>query len=206
MSEREIDDHFIDDFLDEHSLEELESLLRTEDAEYLSRVLLSYVAGSPNVETVRLLLKLGADPNYSDPDEEAFRGATSLSWAREMGMVRLLVEAGARVSLEDGDTSMHDAATSGDLERLTFLVGHADGRSAFQKFDVLDCCPFQAAVRTNQLEAARLLLDLGADPNSLVQVHNSFRVGSPALTDAVLNNYVEMVELLLSRGADPDRF
>lgn len=127
--------------LEEHSLPELKELLAGERPELLGRRLLDLMGAGPSVEMVRTLLELGADPNFLGTDDSVFAGHTALTWASDFDMTRLFVDAGARVTFERGETSLHKAASDGDLGRIRYLVENADGESAFRKFDYIDRCP-----------------------------------------------------------------
>lgn len=63
-----------------------------------------------------------------------------------------------------------------------------------------DESPLTAAAGDGALDAARCLLDHGADVNK--QPTDNF--GSTPLHEAITNGHLQMVELLLNRGADPD--
>jgi hypothetical protein len=65
----------------------------------------------------------------------------------------------------------------------------------------------EASVKGNQLEVLRRLLDLGLDPDELIQVGHmaepTWSSGGP-LFQAVVLNRIEMARLLLERGANPN--
>jgi ankyrin repeat protein len=65
----------------------------------------------------------------------------------------------------------------------------------------------EAAVKGDQLDVLRRLLDLGLDPDERIQVghiaEKTWSAGGP-LSQAVILNRIEMARLLLERGADPN--
>src|SRR5215471_1881303 len=84
------------------------------------------------------------------------------------------------------------------------------------RWDYLETCSKQdlegkglleAAVKGDQPDVLRRLLDLGLDPDERIQVghiaEQSWSAGGP-LFQAVILNRVDMVRLLLERGADPN--
>jgi ankyrin repeat protein len=88
--------------------------------------------------------------------------------------------------------------------------------AALGRWDYLTKCPkedlegislLETAVRGNQLDVLRRLLDLGLDPDERTQVghieEKTWSAGGP-LFQAVVLNRIEMARLLLERGADPN--
>lgn len=105
---------------------------------------------------------------------------------------------------ESGDTSVHNAAWSGQLEILRYLVEEMDGRWAFTRVNDLDYTPLHAAVDKGSLECARYLLAQGHDPNATAHVLCEDKLGWSILDCAVKNGNEDMVRLLLEWKADPD--
>jgi ankyrin repeat protein len=119
---------------------------------------LMYAAALGGLESMRLLLDAGADPNAANDF-----AATPLMWcAGDAAKVRLLQSKGARV----------DARSK--LGRTPLLIAAAyDGAS----------------------EAARLLIEKGADVNACDES------GTSVLEQAAGSNHIELVRLLLAKGA-----
>jgi ankyrin repeat protein len=143
-------------------------------------------------------LEAGASPNFR-PEE----GGTVLTWASTVAMTQLLLESGARVVDEqDRDTSLHNAAENGDIERIELLLAY-DGALVLGRFNEFDQTPLHLAVLRGSLATVRLLLDSGANVNA----HNELRIGETPLSDLIWEQGskvdLELVELLLRRGADP---
>ena len=129
-------------------------------------------------DTVRVLLAQGADPDA----RETLRGQTALMWAaarNNASVVRVLAEVGADVHART------DNPSSG--RGRTFASAPATGFT-----------PLLFAVRAGHLDAARVLLDAGADSNDTVSD------GQSALVIAAANANWQMAAYLLDRGADPN--
>jgi ankyrin repeat protein len=149
-------------------------------------------AHANNIEAVRLLLKQGANVN----DQDLF-GETPLISASKRGdraLVQELISAGADVGT-GRRPALYWAADQGDVETLALLLK----QSTNLKQEALDATLVSAAIR-GPVEAVRLLLERGANPN----VPASFG-GYTALMGAAYseNVPVEIVRLLLDKGADP---
>lgn len=155
---------------------------------------------------VRLLLEAGADPNHT-PDD----GISPLVASLDASITRLLVSAGARVPLERGrgylytptgfleypGYSVHEAARDGDEERLRILLEEGEGRALLETHDEMGRTPVGLAAESGHVEALRLLLEHGADPNNSDGDHIAY---SP-LADTT---HIGCARLLLEYGADPD--
>ena len=129
-------------------------------------------------------------------------GNTALYQAAKTGQLAVLerlLEAGADPGLkvgEQGDTALLAAAASTvDGDKMVAALLHA-GANAEQS-DISGVTPLWSAVEANNLDAARLLIDAGANPNEMVH-------GYTPLMLAAHNKYSDMVKLLLVRGADVD--
>src|SRR5262249_4111536 len=129
---------------------------------------LSMAAHNGYVDRVKLLLAHGART------DEKFRGQTPWSHAMELGnleIARLLEEAGA------------PATELNDVERFTSLIAAGDERGARAMLDrdpsLMERAPksmVNQATNTGRVEAVRLALDLGFDPDfvdEVAAVHNA---------------------------------
>ena len=138
--------------------------------------LLMTAARTGDADTVRLLLARGADPNV----REDLRGQTALMWAaanNNAGAIYALAEQGA------------------DLHARTDNPTGGAGRG-FSSAPATGFTPLLFAVRAGHLDAARVLLDAGADVNDAVSD------GQSALVVAAANANWELAAYLLDRGAD----
>lgn len=105
-------------------------------------------------------------------------------------VVTRLLSAGAKVDV-------FSAIGLGDLKRVEEIV---DSEWLLLTKTRRDHTPLHEAVRWNQLEVARFLLDVGAP----IDARTAAGVGLTPLHLAVLGSQTEMVRLLLGYGADPN--
>jgi ankyrin repeat protein len=141
-----------------------------------------------HLELIRLLLQKGANPNARVRENTLTRTIFTMQWFWEAGatafvraaqsgdteLMKLLLEHGAdpKIPTDLGDTALTAAAGIGWVEGVTYE------RSAKEN-----------------LEAIRMLLDLGLDPNG---ANNE---GRTPLMGAALKGRNEVVQLLVDRGA-----
>ena len=160
--------------------------------------LLCYVAGRGNVTATKLLLGIGANPNWQHP----YLYGSSLHYAARNGqtaVAQVLLDRGANPNAQDqhGETALHIAAMNGDIPLAKSLLGHGADPNVVDKD--WQSSPLVFAVARSKWEVAKLLLARGADPNIL-------GAGGSALDNAMDNP--EMRRLLLAHGArhaPPDR-
>jgi ankyrin repeat protein len=154
---------------------------------------LMYAAAVGSLESMRLLLDAGADPN----DANDF-GATPLMWcAGNIAKVRLLLSKGANADSRSklGRSPLLIAATSdGAVEVVRLLIAKGADVNARDKGGDT---PLIQAAGANDIETARLLIAKGAD------VNNVDEGGYTALHAAAGNgdHSAAMVKLLLEHGA-----
>jgi ankyrin repeat protein len=153
-------------------------------------------ARNGDVQTVRSLLKGGADPNQAAPD-----GSTAVHWAvhaDNLAMLNALLDAGAK---PDGVTRYRIApltlaAQNGNaaiVERLLTAGANPDTASEEGQTAVM------TAARNGSVAAVRALLKRGAQ----VGLAESFR-GQTALMFAAGEGNTDVVKLLLESGAKRD--
>jgi len=138
---------------------------------------------------IRLLLEKGANPNARIKDNTLTRTIFTMQWF-----------------LEDGSTPFIRAAQSGDTALMKLLLEYkADpkiatnfGDTALTAAGGIGWVPgvtYERSAKEN-VEAIRMLLDLGLDPNGANQD------GRTALMGAAMKGRNDAVTLLVSRGAD----
>ena len=88
---------------------------------------------------------------------------------------------------------IQDAATAGDLAKINTLL--ATNSSLVNAKDDNNVTPLMCAIHFGKIEAAKLLLEKGADVNA------KNRIGQTALFEASANGQLEVVKLLLEKGA-----
>jgi ankyrin repeat protein len=172
---------------------------------------------------VKMLLERGADPNR--PAKGGLGCPIDIAgWAGNPAVIDLLVAHGARVNIY----ALHAALRSGCLEAAKALVRHGANLDVFSAAGLGDTAflrtclegdkewarkmansgvmvglsssqaPLDFAAINNQVRAAEMLLDAGADPNRTSGWQHS------ALYVAVENDCRDMAVLLLQRGAKAD--
>lgn len=141
---------------------------RLRDARYAGRTLLHVAAGQGDLNTVDLLLSLGADPNVRDGGGHTplYAVGNECRIARGAEVVRALVRAGANVNARDGlmqATALHMAARRDSVHVAASLL---DRGADIEARDKRGDTPLRRAVNCNQTAVAALLLSRGADPHA----------------------------------------
>ena len=94
--------------------------------------------------------------------------------------------------------AIHDAAKKGDVAAITAALDAGAGVDETDESDVR-MTPLYLAVRGGHFEAAKLLLDRGADVNAAPTP-----LFGPALMPALAKRRIDLIKLLLDRGANPN--
>ena len=155
-------------------------------------------AARGDVETVRSLVKQGADVNAAQGD-----GMTALHWAAEEGSLELaevLIYAGARVDALTrlgSYTPLHLASQWGHAAVVKALL--AAGADANALTTTGGVRPLHFAAESGSVEAVHALVDGGADVNGAEQ-----QWGHTPLMFAAAKNRAAAITALLQRGADPE--
>jgi len=144
-----------------------------------------------HLQLIELLLQKGANPNLKVKDNTLTRTIFTMQWF-----------------FEDGATPFVRASQSSDTALMSLLLKHgadpkvttAGGDSALTAaggIGWVDGVTYERSPKEN-VEAVRMLLDLGLDPN-----HGN-NEGRTPLMGAALKGRVEVIELLVQRGARLD--
>ncbi|KAM5358601.1 hypothetical protein ACJZ2D_015146 [Fusarium nematophilum] len=151
--------------------------------------IMELAASVNNIESVRVLLKAGVDPN-AKKDGVYTPLCTSIRDNRN-DIFQLLIANGADPNVPASEYPAFKCITHNRLHFLPQLV--AAGANLGSPKGIVE-----TAVSVNNLEALNWLMDQGLNPNE------KNPKGHSPLTTAIRENRTEMVELLLSRGADPN--
>jgi len=144
-----------------------------------------------HLQTIELLLTKGANPNLRVKDNTLTRTIFTMQWF-----------------FEDGATPFVRAAQSSDTALMALLLKHGadpaltttngdNALTASGGIGWVDGVTYERAPKEN-LEAVRMLLDLGLDPN------HANNEGRTPLMGAALKGRPEVIELLVQRGAKLD--
>lgn len=150
-----------------------------------------------DVESVRLLLLFGADPNDRDRD-----GMTPLATAVEkslLGVAYSLLKYGADPNLKAGmeqDSPLARAAQENKLNMAHLLLMHGGDVSQFTSEG--NTIILSAINKKTPLKLIDILLAYGGDPNA------KSREGKTALFEAITSSRVDIVTSLLEHGANPN--
>ncbi len=150
---------------------------------------------SGNVDSVKLLLKQGANPNYED-----IYGITPLLFAVERGdtvLIKLLLDKGADIDIVppyDPPAVSFAVITFKDTV-LRYLLRQGANPNIV---DQAGRTPLYYAIRNGNYQAADMLLLYGADPDTLIE-------GWTPLQLASYYNDTLLINMLLYYGADVNR-
>ena len=195
---------------------------------------LGLAAGNGSATLIEVLLDAGVSPESANAE-----GETALMTAARAGSVpavRLLASRGANVNAREqwfGETALMwaSAENHADVVRaLASLGAEVNGRSRNIEPPVLEFpksggpnmpfprggwTPLMYAAREGALDAARALVELGADlnvvalPQTDVALTEAVRkaadtVGTTALIYAIINAHFDLAAMLIDAGADPN--
>lgn len=157
--------------------------------------LLMAEADSGNIQKVRDLLALGADPNTCDET-----GVTPLMFAVQSGninLVELLIESGANVNAypKNGNTALHAAVMAANDSIAELLIKHG---AEINAKNVRGLTPLHFAVWNGLPYLTDLLIYYGADLNT-----KDYRGNTPLMLASFVGAKLS-ARLLLESGANPN--
>jgi len=155
-----------------------------------------------------VLLTNKADVNA--PDNKDFRALDLAAASGQVKIVQTLLAAGANPNLEnkEGRTALSYATEYGSPDMVKMLLAaKADANGGHKD------APLLTAIYKNNMAAAEMLLQAGADPNLKSDIHWQMRFGNEFYPDgleitplflAIINDQLPIVQLLLKFKADPN--
>ncbi|XP_072548231.1 ankyrin repeat and protein kinase domain-containing protein 1 [Salminus brasiliensis] len=187
-------------YLEQKDFESFKNVLRKEHVSMFFRdnnSLLHHAASSGDVESVQMVLNLGASVNC-----QSVRGYTALIVAllrKFYDICTLLTDHGADVNLGDQDlwTPLHFAVQGGDDRAVRMLL---DNKAAADSKDKDGWTPLHLAAQNGHEGVVRLLLPRLASVDEQEEM-----TGRTALHMACMYGYLNIGKLLLAKGADPNK-
>lgn len=150
--------------------------------------IIELAASINNIESVRVLIKAGVDPNVKKDGVYTPLCISIRDNCKDI--FDLLITNGADLNTPASEYPVFKCIMHNRLQFLPALV--AAGANLSSPKGIVE-----TAVSVNNMEALNWLLEQGMSPNE------ENPKGHSPLTTAIRENRVEMVDLLLSRGADP---
>ncbi|PBP16864.1 ankyrin repeat domain containing protein [Diplocarpon rosae] len=150
--------------------------------------IMEQAVGINNIETVRILLKAGVNPNTMK--DGTYTPLCSSIRDNRPELLKLLLSNGADPNVPAVEYPAFKCVTHSRVHFLPLLL--EAGVDLSKPKGILE-----TAVSSNNLEALNWLLDQGVSPN------DRSPKGMSPLTTAIRENRMDLVEILLLRGADP---
>jgi ankyrin repeat protein len=144
-----------------------------------------------HLELIKLLLEKGADPNARVKDNTLTRTIFTMQWFYENGATAFI-----RAS-QSSDTALMKLLLEYKADPKAVTAQGDNALTAAAGIGWVDGVTYERSPKEN-LEAVRMLLDLGLDPNSANQE------GRTPLMGAALKGRTEVIQLLVERGAKLD--
>ena len=141
---------------------------------------------------IQLLLEKGADPNARVKDNTLTRTIFTMQWFYENGATAFIRAA------QSSDTELMKLLLKYKADPLAVTAQGDNALTASAGIGWVDGVTYERSAKEN-LEAVRMLLDLGLDPNGANQE------GRTPLMGAALKGRPEVIQLLVDRGAKLDQ-
>ena len=144
-----------------------------------------------SLEFIRLLLDKGANPDARCKDNTLTRTIFTMQWFYEDGATAFIRAA------QSSDTKLMELLLEYGADPYAETASHDTALTAAGGIGWVDGVTYERSPKEN-LEAVRMLLDLGLDPNHQNQE------GRTALMGAAMKGRNDVVQLLVDRGAKLD--
>jgi ankyrin repeat protein len=144
-----------------------------------------------HLELIKLLLDKGADPNTKVKDNTLTRTIFTMQWFYENGATAFVRAA------QSSDTALMKLLLEYKADPKVVTAQGDNALTAAAGIGWVDGVTYERSAKEN-LEAVRMLLDLGLDPNSANQE------GRTPLMGAALKGRTDVIQLLVDRGAKLD--
>jgi ankyrin repeat protein len=148
-------------------------------------------ADMDHLELITLLLEKGADPNARIKDNTLTRTIFTMQWFYENGATAFIRAA------QSSDTALMSLLLKYGADPKAVTAQGDNALTASAGIGWVDGVTYERSAKEN-LEAVRMLLDLGLDPNSANQE------GRTPLMGAALKGRPDVIQLLVDRGAKLD--
>ncbi|MCB1200432.1 MAG: ankyrin repeat domain-containing protein [Leptospiraceae bacterium] len=162
-------------------------------AKITGRTPLMLAAGKGDFDLVKLMLKKGADKNVKA--NPGWDEGTAADYARQGGHVELALLIEGKDPAEYRKT-LHYAVIHSDLASVKEHIQKGSNLNEAETISLYT--PLHYSAQHNRIEATKLLLNAGANPNLLSHA------GTTPLREAIVNYYTKLALTLVENGARGD--
>lgn len=154
-----------------------------------------WAASAGDYEIIKILLKKGADPKAKTSGYAGTRPATPADFARESGHMEIALKLEGK-NPATYRTTLHYFAKKGDTAKIKEMI--QKGANVNEEEKGSQFTPLFYAAFYNHLDAVKVLLEAGANPN---KVYNS---GATALRESIVQGFDRVARVLIDAGATAD--